>query len=112
MVPELTELFSLRSSVARAVVQLVSDCRMTHGLSSIDSCCSLQSLALPKQRRSALRATVHREYLHPVRCVARNVTSDVVVIGAGAAGLTAAYFAAQRGATKVLHTYDPSNKQM
>ena len=37
-------------------------------------------------------------------CATSKGASDVVVIGGGAAGLTAAYFAAQEGATKVLHS--------
>lgn len=41
-------------------------------------------------------ATRKRARVYP--CVACTSTTDVVVIGAGAAGLTAAYFAAQNGA--------------
>lgn len=46
----------------------------------------------------ARRLQDHRSQAHSARVVCQQSASEVVVVGAGAAGLTAAYFAASQGA--------------
>lgn len=107
------KLFLVCSDVARAFVQGLAAYRMNQPVRSLDNSGRLQYRAHLIPIRTALRilAPVRTTQLRQVSCAARNDTSDVAVIGAGAAGLTAAYFAAQRGAAKVLHMCKPLNKQ-
>lgn len=52
----------------------------------------------PSWRSLRIAAPPRARVLRKTACAAQRVSTDVVVIGAGAAGLTAAYFAAKEGA--------------
>ena len=52
----------------------------------------------PSWRSLRIAARPRIRVLRKTACAAQRVSTDVVVIGAGAAGLTAAYFAAKEGA--------------